>query len=87
MGLRPGKSSGAETSRTYAPWPSTPISTCRFAQRVALVKNDARLNEETDPKLMIKRLKAEVERAREELEEFRAAPKCRRRTRQCNCFH
>ncbi len=28
------------------------ISTCRFAQRVALIKNDALLNEEIDPKLV-----------------------------------
>ena len=28
------------------------ISTCRFAQRVALVKNEAILNEELDPKLV-----------------------------------
>jgi len=36
------------------------ISTCRFAQRVALVKNDAVLNEETDPSVTIARLKSEV---------------------------
>lgn len=30
------------------------ISTCRFAQRVALIKNDAVLNEELDPKLVRK---------------------------------
>jgi len=36
------------------------ISTCRFAQRVAQVKNSAIVNEETDPYLLIKRLKAEV---------------------------
>ena len=28
------------------------ISTCRFAQRVALVKNEAMQNEELDPKLV-----------------------------------
>ena len=28
------------------------ISTCRFAQRVALIKNEATLNEEFDPKLV-----------------------------------
>ncbi|XP_063958101.1 kinesin-like protein KIF6 [Lytechinus pictus] len=36
------------------------ISTCRFAQRVALIKNDAVLNEELDPKLMIAKLKMEI---------------------------
>ena len=43
------------------------ISTCRFAQRVALIKNDAILNEELDPKLMIARLKREVQSLKEEL--------------------
>ena len=43
------------------------ISTCRFAQRVALIKNDAILNEELDPKLMIARLKREVAQLKEEL--------------------
>jgi len=28
------------------------MSTCRFAQRVALIKNDALLNEELDPALV-----------------------------------
>ena len=35
------------------------ISTCRFSQRVALVKNEAIINEELDPKL-VKTLKFEV---------------------------
>ena len=35
------------------------ISTCRFAQRVALVKNDASINEETDPFVTIRRLNGE----------------------------
>uniref|UniRef100_H2Z181 Kinesin-like protein n=1 Tax=Ciona savignyi TaxID=51511 RepID=H2Z181_CIOSA len=43
------------------------ISTCRFAQRVALIKNEATLNEELDPKLMILRLKKEVQGLKEEL--------------------
>ena len=43
------------------------ISTCRFAQRVALIKNDAILNEELDPKLMIVRLKRELAELKEEL--------------------
>ena len=43
------------------------ISTCRFAQRVALVQNDAMLNEEVDPSLVIKRLKAEIVKLKEEL--------------------
>jgi hypothetical protein len=32
---------------------------CRFAQRVAMVKNEATINESLDPQLMIKRLKQE----------------------------
>lgn len=43
------------------------ISTCHFAQRVALVKNNAFINEELEPELVIKRLKAEVKRLREEV--------------------
>ena len=35
------------------------ISTCRFAQRVACIKNDATKNEQIDPALIIKRLKQE----------------------------
>ena len=43
------------------------VSTCHFAQRVALVKNCAYINEELEPKLVIRRLKAEVKRLREEI--------------------
>ncbi|XP_074650742.1 kinesin-like protein KIF6 [Tubulanus polymorphus] len=43
------------------------ISTCRFAQRVALIKNDALLNEELDPQLVIVRLKKEIQQLKEEL--------------------
>ena len=43
------------------------ISTCHFAQRVALVKNKAFVNEELEPELVIKRLKAEMKRLREEV--------------------
>ena len=43
------------------------ISTCRFAQRVALIKNDAILNEELDPRLMIQKLKREVAQLKDEL--------------------
>jgi len=44
------------------------VSTCHFAQRVALVKNSASINEEVEPALVIQRLKAEVRRLREEVE-------------------
>ncbi|XP_067883904.1 kinesin-like protein KIF6 isoform X3 [Heterodontus francisci] len=43
------------------------ISTCRFAQRVALIKNEAVLNEEIDPRLMILRLKKEIQQLKDEL--------------------
>ncbi|XP_055361584.1 kinesin-like protein KIF6 isoform X2 [Betta splendens] len=43
------------------------ISTCRFAQRVALIKNEAVLNEEVDPTLIIARLKRENQLLKEEL--------------------
>eukprot|EP00474_Spongospora_subterranea_P001867 CRZ02325.1 hypothetical protein [Spongospora subterranea] len=37
------------------------ISTCRFAQRVAMISNSATINEELDPSLIIQRLKHRVE--------------------------
>ncbi|NWY50801.1 KIF6 protein, partial [Chionis minor] len=43
------------------------ISTCRFAQRVALIKNEAVLNEEIDPRLMIVQLQKEVQELKDEL--------------------
>ncbi|XP_034164034.2 kinesin-like protein KIF6 isoform X1 [Pangasianodon hypophthalmus] len=43
------------------------ISTCRFAQRVAMIKNEALLNEELDPSLLIIRLKKEIQGLKEEL--------------------
>ncbi|CAH7208769.1 Kif6 [Phodopus roborovskii] len=43
------------------------ISTCRFAQRVALIKNEAVLNEEIDPRLMIIRLQKEITDLKTEL--------------------
>lgn len=43
------------------------ISTCRFAQRVARVTNDAFVNEEADPRLVIRRLKAEVKALKAEV--------------------
>jgi kinesin family protein 6/9 len=35
------------------------ISTCRFAQRVALIKNNVIRNEAVDPSIIIERLKRE----------------------------
>ena len=39
----------------------------RFAQRVSLIKNRATVNEDLDPSLVIKRLKAEILTLREEV--------------------
>ena len=44
------------------------VSTCHFAQRVALVKNSASVNEKVDPELVIQRLRAEVRRLRGEVD-------------------
>lgn len=43
------------------------ISTCRFAQRVALIQNSAIVNEELDPNLIIRRLKKEIVELKEQL--------------------
>eukprot|EP00958_Prasinococcus_capsulatus_P000460 scaffold40_cov413-Prasinococcus_capsulatus_cf.AAC.3 len=43
------------------------ISTCRFAQRVAMISNTVMVNEELDPDLVIKRLKQEVKELKEEI--------------------
>ena len=43
------------------------ISTCRFATRVASIKNNANINEELDPNLLIKKLKKEVDSLKSEL--------------------
>ena len=43
------------------------ISTCKFAQRVALIKNSLLKNEAVDPSLIIQKLKKENEELRAEL--------------------
>ena len=43
------------------------ISTCKFSQRVASIKVDARINEETDPVLLLKKFRAENAALRDEL--------------------
>lgn len=43
------------------------LSTCRFAQRVALVRNEAMLNEEKDPQQEIALLRADVRRLKEQI--------------------
>eukprot|EP00756_Hemistasia_phaeocysticola_P008053 Hpha_TRINITY_DN14477_c0_g4::TRINITY_DN14477_c0_g4_i1::g.157555::m.157555/K10397/KIF6_9; kinesin family member 6/9 len=55
------------TAHPQDEWMDESISTCRFAQRVAQVKLTARINEEVDPVLLVKRLKAENASLKEEL--------------------
>ncbi|CAG9334654.1 unnamed protein product [Blepharisma stoltei] len=43
------------------------VSTCRFAQRVACIKNEASKNEQLDPSLIIQRLKSEVAELKAEI--------------------
>ena len=43
------------------------LSTCRFAQRVALVKNNAVVNEVLDPGILIQKQKSEIEELKNEL--------------------
>lgn len=43
------------------------ISTCRFAQRVAMIANAATINEETDPKLIIAALRQQVRDLKDEI--------------------
>lgn len=43
------------------------ISTCQFAQRVALIRQNAHVNEETDPVLLLKKLKAEIVQLKDQL--------------------
>jgi len=47
------------------------ISTCRFALRIASVTNQLMVNEETDPKLVVKRLRKENKALREEVRMLR----------------
>ena len=43
------------------------LTTCKFAQRVSLIKNKALINEEMDPSIVIRRLKNELLTLREEI--------------------
>lgn len=43
------------------------ISTCQFAQRVALIRQNAHVNEETDPVLLVRKLKEEIVRLKDQL--------------------
>ncbi|KAG8347559.1 Microtubule binding Kinesin motor domain [Trypanosoma vivax] len=46
------------------------ISTCRFAQRVAMIKQAAQINEEVDPHLLVRKLKSEIQLLREQVAFF-----------------
>lgn len=43
------------------------ISTCKFAQRVAMIKQNAHVNEETDPAILVRKLKAEIAQLKEQI--------------------
>ena len=43
------------------------LSTCRFAQRVALIKNNAVVNEVVNPEILIQKQKSEIEELKQEL--------------------
>lgn len=43
------------------------VSTCRFAQRVALIRNDVRVNEESDLEGLVERLKKEIVLLKQEI--------------------
>ena len=43
------------------------ISTCRFAQRVALIRNEATVNEELDLRFLVEKLKRQIESLKAEL--------------------
>ena len=47
------------------------VSTCRFAQRVALVANTMHINEEVDDKLIVMRLRAQVRELKEQIQILR----------------
>ena len=59
------------TMNNEEPYLDETISTCRFAQRVALVANTMSVNEEVDPKLLVGRLKAEIRELKEEIQMLR----------------
>jgi kinesin family protein 6/9 len=61
------RTSMVATISAEGPQTDESISTSRFAQRVAQVKNSANVNEELDPTLVIKRLKAEIAELNQEI--------------------
>lgn len=57
------------------------MSTCRFAQRVSTIKNNARINEDVDPVVLIRRLKSDCAALADEV----AFLKVRDREASCWC--
>lgn len=53
------------------------LSTCEFARRVALIENVAKWNETTDPAIIIKRLKEEIQLLKAEISLLKGGEKSR----------
>ncbi|KPA80841.1 Kinesin putativekinesin [Leptomonas pyrrhocoris] len=60
------------TAHVVASQVAETISTCQFAQRVALIRQAPQVNVETDPVLLVRKLKAEVAQLRDEVAYLRA---------------
>lgn len=78
--LRDSLGGNCDTSMiaTINPHPShTPeaVSTCRFAQRVAMITNCARVNESVDPQVLIRKLKRDLAQKEQQLEFYRGKEK------------
>lgn len=63
------------TINPHATHMSEAVATCRFAQRVAMISNCARVNESVDPSVLIARLKRELGQKERELEFYRGKDK------------
>ena len=60
------------TAHVVASQVAETISTCQFAQRVAMIQQAPQVNVETDPALLVKKLKAEVAQLKDEVAYLRA---------------
>lgn len=83
--LRDSLGGNCDTSMiaTINPHPShgpEAVSTCRFAQRVAMISNCARVNESVDPDVLIRKLKRELAQKERELEFYRGQDKANSQT-------
>lgn len=63
------------------------ISTCRFAQRVAMVSNTATVNEETDPTLVIKALRQQVRELKDQIKLLQACSQSYAYLNSCDHLH